>query len=58
MLQVKPVYLDAVLEALKPYVTPAHLVISIVAGVKLAALESSLPDGARVVSLLSEILSL
>jgi pyrroline-5-carboxylate reductase len=48
-LQVKPQYLDGVLEALKPHVTPDHLVISICAGVRIASLERSLPQGARVV---------
>ena len=49
VLQVKPQYLDPVMEALKPHVTNRHLIISIVAGVKLAWLESSLPEGSRVV---------
>lgn len=48
-LQVKPQYLDGVLEALKPHVTPSHLIVSIAAGVKLASLESALPEGTRVV---------
>ncbi len=47
-MQVKPYYLDPVLEALKPHITERHLIISIVAGVKLAWLESNLP-GARLV---------
>ena len=48
-MQVKPVYVDPILEALKQHVTQEHLIISVVAGVKLAALESSLPEGSRVV---------
>jgi hypothetical protein len=47
--QVKPHYLDPVMEALKPHIHHQHLIISIVAGVKLAWLENSLP-GARLVS--------
>jgi pyrroline-5-carboxylate reductase len=46
--QVKPYYLDPVMEALKPHITERHLIISIVAGVKLAWLENNLP-GARLV---------
>ena len=57
-MQVKPVYVDPILEALKQHVTPEHLIISIVAGVKLAALESSLPEGSRVVHLLNPLFSI
>ena len=48
-MQVKPVYLDGVLEALSPHITPDHLIISIVAGVKLGVLESNLPESTRLV---------
>lgn len=48
--QIKPQYLDSVMESLKPHITERHLIISIVAGVKIAGLESGLPEGARVVS--------
>jgi hypothetical protein len=47
--QVKPQYLDGVLEALQPHITPGHLIISIAAGVRLASLEANLPEGTRVV---------
>ena len=57
-MQVKPVYVDPILEALKQHVTQEHLIISIVAGVKLAALESSLPEGSRVVHLLKPLFSI
>ena len=50
VLQVKPAYLDGVMEALRPHVTPDHLIISIVAGVKIGVLESNLPEESRVVS--------
>lgn len=49
-LQVKPAYLDSVMDSLRPHITERHLIISIVAGVKLAGLESGLPEGARVVN--------
>ena len=49
-LQVKPQYLDGVLEALRPYILPNHLVISIAAGIKVSGLEAALPEGTRVVS--------
>lgn len=48
-IQVKPQYLDGVLEALQPHVTPNHLIVSIAAGVRLASLEAALPEGSRVV---------
>jgi len=41
------------MEALKPHITDRHLIISIVAGVKLAWLESNL-TGARLVSFAQE----
>jgi pyrroline-5-carboxylate reductase len=47
--QVKPQYLDGILEALRPHLLPSHLVISIAAGVKVASLEASLPEGTRLV---------
>ena len=50
LLQVKPQYLDGVLEALRPHVLPNHLVISIAAGIKVSGLEAALPEGTRVVS--------
>jgi len=42
--QVKPQYLDSILEALKPHLAPRHLVISIAAGVRIASLEANLPE--------------
>ncbi|CAL8466920.1 g6456 [Coccomyxa elongata] len=48
-LGVKPQYLDGVLEALAPHITPRHLVVSIAAGVRLASLEGRLPEGTRVI---------
>lgn len=47
--QVKPQYLDGILEALRPHVTSQHLIISIAAGVRIASLEANLPEGTRVV---------
>ncbi len=50
LLQVKPQYLDTILEALKPHILPSHLVISIAAGIRVASLEAALPEGTRVAS--------
>lgn len=47
-LGVKPPYIPGILEALAPHVGPQHLVVSIAAGIKIAALEKALP-GARIV---------
>ena len=47
--QVKPQYLDSILEALTPHLEPRHLLISIAAGVRIASLEANLPEGTRVV---------
>jgi pyrroline-5-carboxylate reductase len=51
LLQVKPQYLDTILEALKPHILPSHLVISIAAGIRVASLEAALPEGTRVASI-------
>ena len=51
LLQVKPYHMDQVMDSLKPHITERHLIISIVAGMKLAWLENCLPDGTRVVRL-------
>ena len=41
--------MDGVLDALRPHIGRDHLVISVAAGVRLATLEASLPEGSRVV---------
>ena len=49
-MQVKPQYLDNILEALKPHILSSHLIISIAAGIRVSSLEAALPEGTRVVS--------
>lgn len=49
VLSVKPQVIDKVLGAIGKEVLPKHLVISVAAGVPVAALEGRLSDGARVV---------
>ncbi|MEM0448828.1 MAG: pyrroline-5-carboxylate reductase [Methanomassiliicoccales archaeon] len=49
ILAVKPQQMPTVLEELKPYLTPEHLVISIAAGIRLGYIESRLNAGVRVV---------
>jgi pyrroline-5-carboxylate reductase len=49
VLAVKPAQVPAVLAEVGPRLTPAHLLVSIAAGVTLARLEAALPAGARVV---------
>jgi pyrroline-5-carboxylate reductase len=49
LLSVKPQIVDAVLAGIAPAVGPGHLVISIAAGVPLAALAARLPGGTRIV---------
>jgi pyrroline-5-carboxylate reductase len=49
ILGVKPAHVAAVLKEIRPAFTADHLLISIAAGVTLAALQSGLPDGARVI---------
>ncbi len=49
VLSVKPQVIDKVLDAIGTDVRPSQLVISIAAGVPVAAMEARLPDGARVV---------
>ncbi|HUL38880.1 MAG TPA: pyrroline-5-carboxylate reductase [Methanomassiliicoccales archaeon] len=46
---VKPQQMPTVLEELKPYLTPEHLIISIAAGIKISFIESRLNAGVRVV---------
>lgn len=45
VLAVKPQILPVVLRELKPVITPSHLLISIAAGISLAALEKQIPQG-------------
>lgn len=49
VLAVKPQVMEAVLVELKPHVSPAHLVVSVAAGVSLASLELGLGAGCRLV---------
>jgi pyrroline-5-carboxylate reductase len=49
LLATKPAQATEVLQEIRPAFTPAHLLISIAAGVSLARLEAALPAGARVV---------
>lgn len=49
ILAVKPAQVPAVLAEVAPLLTPAHLLISIAAGVSLARIEAALPAGTRVV---------
>ncbi len=46
---VKPQQMPMVLEELKPYLSPEHLIISIAAGIKISFIESRLNAGVRVV---------
>jgi pyrroline-5-carboxylate reductase len=46
---VKPQQMPTVLEELKPYLSPDHLIISIAAGIKISYIESRLNAGVRVV---------
>lgn len=48
-LAVKPQQMAAVLSELRPHLTPAHLVISIAAGVTLSTMAAALGDGPRLV---------
>ncbi len=49
VLAVKPNVVPAALDSIRSAVTADHLIVSIAAGVTLAALEAGLPEGARVV---------
>jgi pyrroline-5-carboxylate reductase len=49
LLAVKPQQMGTVLEELKPYLSPEHLIISIAAGIKISYIESRLNAGVRVV---------
>lgn len=49
LLAVKPQQMLTVLEELKPYLGPEHLIISIAAGIKISFIESRLNAGVRVV---------
>lgn len=46
---VKPYLVDTALLQLAPFVTEAHLIVSIAAGVRLARLQSGVPQGIRVI---------
>lgn len=49
VLAVKPQVIPTALESIHDCITPRHLVVSIAAGVTIAAIESGLPQGTRVV---------
>jgi pyrroline-5-carboxylate reductase len=49
LLAIKPQQMPTVLEELKPYLGPEHLIISIAAGIKISYIESRLNAGVRVV---------
>ena len=49
LLAIKPQQMATVLEELKPYLSPEHLIISIAAGIKISFIESRLNAGVRVV---------
>lgn len=49
VLSVKPQVIDKVLGAIATDVKPAHLVVSVAAGVPVSAMEARLPEGTRVV---------
>lgn len=49
VMAVKPQHMSTVLEELKPYLSPDHLIISIAAGIKISYIESRLNTGVRVV---------
>jgi pyrroline-5-carboxylate reductase len=49
VLAVKPGCVAELLDEIRPFVTPGHLLISIVAGVPIARLEAGLGQGARVI---------
>jgi pyrroline-5-carboxylate reductase len=49
LLAIKPQQMPTVLEELKPYLGPEHLLISIAAGIKISYIESRLNAGVRVV---------
>jgi len=57
LLAVKPQVLPAVLTALSPHLSPGQLVVSIAAGVSLAALEGKLPAGTPVVRVMPNLLA-
>jgi pyrroline-5-carboxylate reductase len=49
MLSVKPDQVPGVISEIRDAITPAHLLLSIAAGVTLARLEQALPEGTRIV---------
>jgi pyrroline-5-carboxylate reductase len=53
VLAVKPQAMAEVLEQLRPLVTPGHLVVSIAAGISIAAIAAALGTAARVVRVMS-----
>jgi pyrroline-5-carboxylate reductase len=49
VLAVKPSHVAELLDEIRPFVTPGHLLISIAAGVPIARLEAGLGEGARII---------
>jgi pyrroline-5-carboxylate reductase len=49
ILAVKPGHVAELLEEIRPFITPGHLLISIAAGVPIARLEAGLGQGARII---------
>ncbi|XP_051872971.1 pyrroline-5-carboxylate reductase 3 isoform X3 [Pristis pectinata] len=54
-LTVKPSILPEVLRSISPLVTPAHLVVSVAAGITIEALENLLPLGSKVLRLMPNL---
>uniref|UniRef100_UPI00398F0888 pyrroline-5-carboxylate reductase 3 n=1 Tax=Pristiophorus japonicus TaxID=55135 RepID=UPI00398F0888 len=54
-LSVKPYILPGVLKDISPFVTPAHLVVSVAAGVTIETLEKFLPVGTKVLRMMPNL---